>query len=103
MLRNIATQNTKAMVKWQADLNLDLNENRGIHFNRLYYTTDDSKLLNFHFKLFHRIIYTNSRLFKCGLLETELCTFVVNKEKLYYTCFMSAVMYEHFYSSCGIL
>ena len=90
MLRNIATQNTKAMVKWQSDLNLDLDENWGIHFNKLYYTTDDSKLLNFHFKLFHRIIYTNSRLFKCGLSETELCTFCSEQREtllhLFYEC-----------------
>ena len=37
--------------------------------------TDDSKLINFQFKLNHRIIYTNTRLMQCGKKETELCTF----------------------------
>ena len=103
MLGNTAIQNTKAMVKWQADLNLDLDENLGIHFNKLYCTTDDSKLLNFHFKLSQRIIYKIADYLNVVYQKQSFAHFVVNKEKLYYTCFMSAVMNEHFCSSCGIL
>ena len=51
----------KAAAKWQADLNLEENENWNQHFVSLYRTTKDTKLLNFQYKLFHRIIYTNSR------------------------------------------
>ena len=41
----------------------------------LFRTTRNTKLQNFQFKLSHRITATNSFLFKCGLKETELCTF----------------------------
>ena len=90
LLKNVACKNIKTISKWQRELNLDLDENWGIHFTKLYHTTDDTNLLNFHYKLFHRIIYTNSRLFKCGLSETELCTFC-NEQRdtllhLFYEC-----------------
>ena len=71
LLEKVATKNVKAAAKWQADLNLEENENWNQHF----ISTEDTKLLNFQYKLFHRIIYTNNRLFKCQLMETELCTF----------------------------
>jgi hypothetical protein len=35
----------------------------------------DTKLQDFQYKLVHRILITNSFLYKCGLKETELCTF----------------------------
>ena len=42
------------------------------------------------FKLFHRIIYTNSRLCKSGIIETELCTFCNEQREtllhLFYDC-----------------
>jgi hypothetical protein len=37
--------------------------------------TKDTKLQDFQYKLIHRILITNSFLHKCGLKETELCTF----------------------------
>lgn len=37
--------------------------------------TNDSKLQSLQFKINHNIIFTNDRLFKCKLSETELCTF----------------------------
>ena len=37
--------------------------------------TKDTKLQDFQYKLVHRILITNSFLYKCGLKETELCTF----------------------------
>ena len=90
LLKKVATKNTKAYSKWHVDLNLEDTENWSQHFAKLYSITDDSKLLNFHFKLFHRIIFTNSRLFKCRLIETELCTFCNEQREtllhLFYDC-----------------
>ena len=37
--------------------------------------TKDTKLLDFQDRLIHRILITNSFLYKCGLKESELCTF----------------------------
>ena len=80
LLKKVSNRNIKAITKWQTDLNLEENENWNQYFSMLYHTTDDAKLLNFHYKLFHRIIYTNSKLFKCKMIETELCTFC-NEQK----------------------
>ena len=45
--------------------------------------TKDTKLQDFQYKLIHRILITNSFLCKCGLKETELCTFCTEtKESL---------------------
>ena len=45
--------------------------------------TKDTKLQNFQFKLLHIILPVNSFLYKCGLKETELCTFCMKtKENL---------------------
>jgi hypothetical protein len=40
-----------------------------------FMATRNTKPRNFQFKLSHRITATHSFLFKCGLKETELCTF----------------------------
>ena len=45
--------------------------------------TKDTKLQDFQYKVIHRILITNSFLYKCGLKETELCTFCTEtKENL---------------------
>ena len=49
----------------------------------LFCITKDTKLQNFQFKLLKRILPVNSFLYKCGLKETELCTFCMEtKENL---------------------
>jgi hypothetical protein len=45
--------------------------------------TKDTKLQDFQYKLIHKILITNSFLYKCGLKETKPCTFCTeNKESL---------------------
>ena len=49
----------------------------------LFLLQKDTKLQDFQYKLIHRILITNSFLYKCGLKETELCTFCTEtKESL---------------------
>jgi hypothetical protein len=43
--------------------------------------TKDTKLQDFQYKLIHRILITNSFLYKCGLKETKLCTFCTETQK----------------------
>jgi hypothetical protein len=43
--------------------------------------TRNTNLQNVQFKLSHRITAINSFLFKCGLKETELCTFCTETKK----------------------
>jgi len=52
--------------------------------------TKDTKLQNVQFKLLHRILPVNSFLYKCGLQETELCTFCTETKEnmlhLFWNC-----------------
>ena len=55
----------------------------GYIYSSLFRATRNTKLQNFQFKLSHRITATNYFPFKCGLKETELCTFCTEtKESL---------------------
>ena len=67
--------NTSA-IKWQEKLNTIFTEENWYEIYSIPRSiTDDTKLINFHFKLVHRIIYTNDRLFKCKIVTSDLCTF----------------------------
>ena len=55
----------------------------GVLFTAYLSVTKDTKLQDFQYKLIHKILTTNSFLYKCGLKETELCTFCTEtKESL---------------------
>ena len=55
--------------------------------------TKDTKLQDFQYKLIHRILIKNSFLYKCGLKETELCTFCTEtKESLVHIVLASPFM-----------
>jgi hypothetical protein len=47
----------------------------GMSLRNIFLLQKDTKLQDFQYKLIHRILITNSFLYKCGLKETELCTF----------------------------
>ena len=59
-------------------------------FTVILYITKDTKLHNFQFKLLYRILPVNSFLYKCGLKETELCTFCMETKEnvlhLFWNC-----------------
>jgi hypothetical protein len=55
----------------------------GYIYSSPFRATRNTKLPNFKFRLSHRIAATNYFPFKCGLKETELCTFCTEtKESL---------------------
>ena len=86
----MSTQNIKSISKWQVDKfrsewELEAAFHNAAPYN-WWYKAFEFSLYN----LCHRIIYTNSRLFKCQLIKTELCT-VCNEQKetlirLFYDC-----------------
>ena len=46
---------------------------------------------SFQYKLLNNILFTNTKLFKIGLIESEKCSFcTIYKEDLYTICFMAA-------------
>jgi hypothetical protein len=68
--------------KWGQELGVQIDDWRNI-YSSPFRTKRNTKLQNFQFKLSHIITATNSFLFKCGLKETELCTFCTEtKESL---------------------
>ena len=71
--------------KWAHDIGVQIDDCR--------YMYPSSELQSFQFKLSYRITATNSFLFKCGLKETELCTFCKETKKsllhLFWECIYS--------------
>ncbi len=59
-------------------------------YRRIYSSTIETKLRSFQFKMVHNILYTNTRLFKARMVESDLCTFCkVEKETV-----------EHLFHAC---
>ncbi len=56
-------------------------------YNRIYDTTIESKLRSFQFKIVHNILFTNSRLYNAGLVNSELCSFCKEQRETVYHLF----------------
>ena len=69
----------------------------GYIYSSPFRATRNTKLQNFQFKFLHRITATNSFLFKCGLKETEICTFCTetkdNLLHLFWECTYSKIVW----------
>ena len=63
--------------------------------------TKDTKLQDFQYKLVHRILITNSFLYKCGLKETELCTFCTETKESLVHIFWECNYVRNFWLSVG--
>ena len=63
--------------------------------------TKDTKLQDFQYKLIHRILITNSFLYKCGLKETELCTFCTETKESLVHIFWECNYVRNFWLSIG--
>ena len=77
-LENVSEDTCNAHEKWDRDFS---NNNNSVILNWIkihnlpFEITEDTLLQNFQFKLIHRIIFTNRKLFLCHMSETELCSF----------------------------
>ena len=60
--------------KWENDLETSIADWHGI-YSMSFCITKDTKLQSIQLKILHRILPVNSFLYKCGLKETEICTF----------------------------
>ena len=81
-LEHIKESPVRSQNKWVQELGVQIDDWQNI-YSSPFRTTRNTKLQNFQFKLSHRITATHSFLFKCGLKETELCTFCTEtKESL---------------------
>ena len=73
-LENIKESPLRWETKWAQELEIQIDDWWYIYSSR-FRATRNTKFENFQFKLSHRITATNYFPFKCGLKETELCTF----------------------------
>ena len=93
-LENIKESRFITQNKWAQELGVQMDDWSYFYFPH-FRTTRNTKLQNLQFKISHRITATNSFLFKCGLRETELCTFCsefiasVLEVHLQYICLVS--------------
>jgi hypothetical protein len=67
---------TKSQEKWQIRLDKEIvKEDRHIIYSIPFTTLISTKLQAFQYKINLRILFTNERLMKCNLSETEMCSF----------------------------
>ncbi len=90
----------KFILKWNAKLNTEYDFPKwSLIFNIPYSCTVDIKLRWFQFRLIHRILGTNSFLFKINKTGSNLCTFCNNEEETLIHLFCSCTHTISFWSS----
>jgi hypothetical protein len=97
-LENIKENPVRSQNKWVQELGVQIDDWRNI-YSFPFRTTRNTKLQNFQFKLSHRITATNSFLFKCGLTETELCTFCTETKESLLHLFLECIYSKEFWFS----
>ena len=65
-------------------------------------TTLETKLREFQFKILNRIVFTNEKLFRFGMAESDKCVFcqteVESIEHLLFSCKICSVFWKHVFS-----
>jgi hypothetical protein len=97
-LENIKESPVRSQNKWVQELGVQIVDWQNI-YSSPFRTTRNTKLQNFQFKLSHRITATNSFLFKCGLTETELCTFCTETKESLLHLFLECTYSKEFWFS----
>jgi hypothetical protein len=100
----------KSQNKWMTDLNITEEENWDTIYQLSFKRILSAKLQSFQYKLNLRILDTNSMLLKCGLSETELCSYCFETNEslihLFYECRFVRSLWlqftENLRSKCGI-
>lgn len=109
-LQNVFEKPLKSQKKWSYDLGLSEEyENWDIIYQTAFRYMLNTKLQSFQYKINLRILYTNSLLLKCGLCETELCSYCFEVKEtllhLFYECPVVRSLWLQFaenMSRCGI-
>lgn len=79
--------------KWKTDLNDDNIDVPFMHnsFGKLYAATISTHIRNFQFKLLHRLVATNAKLHRWGIVGNKNCTF----------CNVEEESYSHLFCKCN--
>ena len=79
-------------MKWEEILGIDI-EDWSIYFRFLKKCCRDTYLINFQYKFLHRVIPTNTFLFKIHIKDTKLCSF----------CNLEDETVEHLFFNCPLI
>ena len=75
MIAKIPAEITTAKRKWETDLSLDPLHDWSNNFTLAYQVTQETKIIEFQFKLLYRCITTNTKLYILGIKTNNRCTF----------------------------
>ena len=76
MIKKLKPDRTNFRNKWNELLSTTIDEQRWKYiYKQVFSLTDDTLLKMFQYKIINNIQYTNDKLFKWNIIETELCTF----------------------------
>jgi hypothetical protein len=76
--------------RWIEEIPEILKEDWSCNYEIAKIKTPDTKLQSFQFKILHRILATNSKLFHYGIKENDLCTFCSIEKEVYCIWFGNA-------------
>lgn len=91
LIDNICNQSTEKYLKWEEGLVTEISD-WSKYFIVVKRSCRDTYLKNFQFKILHRIIPTNSLLYKIKIKDTQLCTF----------CHVDEETIEHLFYDCPV-
>ena len=95
-IRRVQQEPINCHKKLENDLEMSIEDWHDI-YSLSFCITKDTKLQNFQFKLLHRILPVNSFIYKCGLKETELCTFYMETKENLLHLFWNCNLGQHFW------
>ena len=91
LLKKQVESQIQVIIKWQTELNIDIEEEEWFQFfNISHKASISSQIREFQFKFLHRCIYTNDRLFKWKLVDSDKCVF----------CKTHTETFKHFFWEC---
>jgi hypothetical protein len=92
LLKSLTQLPIQKFLKWEEILGIDTAD-CSIYFRILKKCCRDTYLINFQYKFLHRVIPTNTFLFKIHIKDTKLCSF----------CNVEDETVEHLFSNCPLI
>ena len=90
-IKRIIMYKSYTLLKWNSDLNLELQTTEFLEeFTKLYKATISTTLRSFQYRFLHRVVKTNTFAYKIGVTNSPLCTFCEAQDesllRLFYEC-----------------
>lgn len=84
LIKDVTENPNNLIEKWSNELQVDM-DNDFLHncFSEIYASSIMTKIRNFQFRLIHRIMGINSKLYKWGIVESNKCCLCQQEEETY--------------------